>query len=168
MSDGRDLTKSDLLAAIRDERAAFDALFAAMDDARMMQPVREDGWTAKDMLAHVSVWERRMLTWIDRWQTNGKPLRPEPGVAWDAIDLLNERDFERAESRSLADVRSAAAGSYARVLAVLDTLSDNDLAACPEPDEPTWSWMISENTHEHYKEHREEMQAWLDSAGATS
>src|ERR1700694_1058129 len=98
-----DRAKSDLLAAIRTERARLNALFAPMDDARMLGVMRNDGWTAKDVLAHVSAWERRLLLWIERWRTTANPQRPEPGVTFAEGDMLNERDYLAATDLPVAD-----------------------------------------------------------------
>lgn len=157
------LTKHDLLVAIRAERAKLDELFALMDEARMLVPTRDDGWTAKDILAHISTWERRLLSWIERWRATGDPQRPEPGVTFAQGDMLNERDYLAAKNMSVATVRSEAAASYESVLGVVETLTDSELAARPDaPDGPSWSWIIGANTHEHYREHREEIEAWVN------
>jgi len=156
-------SKQDLLAAIRTERAKLDELFASLDEAQMLAVSRDDGWTAKDLLAHLTAWEHRLLSWIDRWRATGKPLRPEPGVAWDAGDLLNDRDFERAKSKPAVDVRRDAASSYEAVLQALEAMRESDLAVRSEAaDGPSWSWIIGANTYEHYQEHRKEIVSWRE------
>lgn len=156
------MTKSDLLAAIRRERAALDQLLAPMDEAHMLAAARNDGWTAKDILAHITAWEQRVLAWLDRWRATGRPQRPEPGVTWDKGNWLNDRDYEAAKAMPPADVRSEAASSYAAILLTVAALSDEELAARPEgPEGPSWSWIVGANTYEHYLEHREEIEAWL-------
>jgi hypothetical protein len=158
-----DLSKQDLLAAIQAERAKFDELVASLDDARMLVPARADGWTAKDILAHITTWGRRLLTWFQRWRSTGDPARPEVGIVWKGIDALNERDYLAARGTPLVAVRRQAGSSCDAVLAALGAFSDVELAVCPDlEDGPSWSWIIGANTHEHYREHREELEAWLD------
>lgn len=157
-----DESKQDLLSTVRKERAKLDEVFSSMDDPTMLAAARDDGWTAKDLLAHITVWERRLLTWIERWRATGRPERPEPGVAWDAGDLLNDRDYARAKGRPLADVRREADASHEAVLRAIEALNDDELAVRSEgSDGPTWAWIIGANTYEHYHEHREEIEAWL-------
>jgi hypothetical protein len=157
-----DLNKQDLLAAIRAERVRLDALFAPLGEAQMLAAARNDGWTAKDILAHITAWERRVPRWVQRWRATGDPQRPEPGVAFAEGDTLNRRDYLTARATPLVAVRRQAASSYDAVLAAVETLSDVDLAVRPDwKDGPSWSWIIGANTHEHYHEHREEMEAWL-------
>ena len=161
------LGKRELLAAIKRERAQLDAVFAAIEDARMLAVIREDGWTAKDVLAHITTWEERLLRWIDRWRATGVPERPEPGIGWGTednkgVDLLNERDFEAAQSLSVEDARRQSAEAYERVTAEVERLSERELIEPAEAwDGLALSWIVRANTDEHYREHREEMQQWL-------
>lgn len=156
-----DLSKADLLTAIRSERSMFDELVSSMGDTQMLAPVRDDGWTGKDVLAHITTWERRLLTWVQRWRSTGDPARPEVGIKWQGIDKLNERDYLAARETPIAAVRRQAGGAYEDVLAVVETISEAELVIQPEgKDDPAWSWIIGANTFEHYKEHREEMEAW--------
>ncbi len=155
--------KQYLLAKIRRERAQLDALLASLDDEAMLAPAREDAWTAKDILAHLTAWEQRLLRWLERWRETGDPDRPEIGVTWDGFDTLNERDYTAAKEKSVADVRKEAGESYEAVVRALGELSEDELATHPEmPDGPSWSWIIGANTYRHYQPHREEMEAWRE------
>ncbi len=155
------LSKQDLLKHIRRERAKLDALLATLDEPSMLVAARDDGWTAKDILAHLTAWEQRLLRWVERWRETGDPGRPEIGVTWDGFDELNERDYIAAKDMGLADVRRASMKAYEAVIRTLDALTDEDIAVHPEtPDGPSWSWIISANTNRHYEEHRKEIEAW--------
>ncbi|MCH7488426.1 MAG: ClbS/DfsB family four-helix bundle protein [Chloroflexi bacterium] len=153
--------RQSLLAEIQRERANVDALFAPLDEPGMMSVAREDGWSAKDILAHLTAWEQRLLAWVDRWRATGNPGRPEVGVSWEGEDALNERDYLSAKEKAAADVRSEAAASYEAVMSAIEALTDNELALQPEAaDGPSWAWIIGANTYEHYREHREEMELY--------
>lgn len=163
------MTKPDLLAAMRRERVALDELLAALDDAAMAAVTRDDGWTAKDVLAHLTAWEQRVLAWLDRWRATGRPERPEPGVTFAEGDALNVRDYEAAKGKPLADVRSEAGVSFAAVVRAVETLSEDELAVRPDaPDGPSWAWIVGANTHQHYDEHRQEIGRWLNEGSIRS
>ncbi len=133
-------TTQDLLTAIRRERAKLDALLAPLDEPSMLVAARDDGWTPKDILAHLTAWEQRLLRWIEQWRETGDPGRPEIGVTWDGFDELNERDFQAAKETTLPDVRKASAKSYDAIIRTLDALTNEDIAVHPEtPDGPSWS-----------------------------
>lgn len=154
-------SKQDLMAAIRRERAKLDELLVSFDDDAMLQPARDDGWTPKDIVAHLTAWEQRVLRWMERWRETGDPGRPEIGVTWEDMDPLNEREYEEARERPLADVRREAEESYAQILSIGEKISHEELHAKPEADDgPSWAWIIGANTAGHYEEHREEMEAF--------
>ena len=158
--------KQDLLTNIRRERTALDDLLAQLHDRAMLAPAREDGWSAKDILAHLAAWEQRLLRWLARWRETGDPGRPEVGVTWDDFDGLNERDYVVAKEKSLEEVRREAGVSYQAIASALDAMSDDELATRPETaDGPSWSWIVGANTYRHYKEHRAEMEAWWKENG---
>jgi hypothetical protein len=144
------LGKQDLVAAICKERAKLDELFASLDGAAFVAAARDDGWTAKDVLAHITAWERRLLSWIERWRATGKPQRPEPGIGWDAIDLLNERDYQAARDVSPDTVRGAAKSSYEATVHVVESLTDAELTERSETwDMLSLSWIVGANIRDH-------------------
>ena len=158
--------KPDLLAAIRRERAKLDGLLGKLDDQALLRSARDDGWTAKDILAHLSAWEQRLLRWLERWRETGDPGRPEIGVTWDGFHSLNERDYAAAKEQPLADVRREASESHEAIVNAVVELSDDELATRPETaDGPSWSWIVGANTYRHYREHRAEMEAWWEKSG---
>jgi uncharacterized damage-inducible protein DinB len=61
MSDQSDLTKPKILELIQTERANLEATLSQLSQEQMTRPGVEDGWTVKDTLAHLSVWETRMV-----------------------------------------------------------------------------------------------------------
>lgn len=164
---GETENKQELLANIQRERAALDDLLTPLDDHAMLAPARNDGWTAKDILAHLTAWEQRLLRWTERWRETGDPGRPEVGVTWAGFDSLNERDHVAAKEKSVADVRGVASESFVAVARKVEAMSDDELAVSPETaDGPSWSWIIGANTYRHYREHRAEMEAWWEKENA--
>ena len=155
------LSKQELLSHIRSERARLTEMLARFDNAKLHAATRDDGWTPKDVLAHLTTWEQRLLRWVERWRETGDPGRPEIGVTWDGFDELNDKDHLATKETTLPDVRKASAKSYDAVIRTLDAMTDEELAVVPEtPDGPSWSWIIGANTNRHYVEHRKEMEAW--------
>lgn len=169
MSDDELLPKPELLAAMRASRRRLDALLAGIDDARWLESgVVAEGHSVKDLVAHITTWEERLLRWIARWRETGKPVRPEPGRGWDEIDAINDEDFASRRDLSLADVRAAGAHAYARTVTEVERLTPSEII---EPS-PAWdglalSWIIRANTDQHYDEHREHIEAWLARCGAS-
>ncbi|MBN1965344.1 MAG: ClbS/DfsB family four-helix bundle protein, partial [Anaerolineae bacterium] len=119
--------KLKLLDLIRAEHDFLMRTIAPLSDAELTQPGVMEGWSVKDILAHITVWEQRMLGWLAA-ETRGEAVqRPEPGWTWEQIDALNARDYEADKARSLPDVLATFHRSYAEVLATVAALSEADL-----------------------------------------
>jgi uncharacterized damage-inducible protein DinB len=153
-------TRASLLDEIQRSRAAFLDRLAAFDEAELAAP-RHDGWSVKDHLAHIASWEESLLAML----AGTDPYAPL-GLHGDDTDALNEAIRARFADRSLAEVRGIFDGTHARVLARLQSLTDEDVsrpyssyqptATRRDRDEPVYHW-IRGNTSEHYEEHR----GWL-------
>lgn len=155
------MTKAELLANIRRDRARLDALLAPLDDARMIEPALDDGWSVKDALAHITSWEQLCLGWIRAGERREGPFTPE------SINALNARIYAKNRDRPLAEVLAHSRQSSAEILAVAESLSDDALAAAPEwaPGRPL-AEVISGNTDDHYLEHIDQINAWVARASA--
>jgi len=165
------MTKSDLLAAIRRDRARLDALLASVPRERMTEPTLDGARSVKDVLAHVSAWEKICMALV----RNNTPVQPPPpGESGPSTDLINQRVYEGSRDRPLEDVIADAQRSYAELLTMVEGLSDDALAAVlgggQEPAElmdaegPQVGQLISENSDDHYREHIAQIERWLEEA----
>jgi hypothetical protein len=59
----------------------------------MVQATLEAGWAVKDILAHISIWEGRMVRCLEEAIRGEVPQMLPPGMTWDDLDLWNEQDF---------------------------------------------------------------------------
>ena len=95
------------------------------------------------------------------------PERPEPGVTWDQMDDLNERDFLRARDYTLQEARNDYRQSYQQFLELLKSVPEEDFG---ETHRFSWwqgrpiSMFIAANSFQHYREHAEQIEAWLAKA----
>jgi len=155
------LTKSELLEQIRSERGLLEETLARLTHPRMFIPGVEGEWTVKDILAHISTWERWMIRWINRLLEGKKPDTPEP---WD-VDRMNAETYKRVKRLSLADVLKEFRESHWDSLTLAESLSEEQLQTIYSdrwPMGPLWLG-VAANTCFHYKEHRIDIQKWLDS-----
>src|SRR5260221_14787131 len=60
-SMGTTLSKTQLLAELRTEQAAWEALLDEIGQAHMTQPEVAGGWSIKDIVAHLTGWRRRSV-----------------------------------------------------------------------------------------------------------
>jgi uncharacterized protein (TIGR03083 family) len=159
-----EMTKAELLAKIRAERERFEATLAEVDEARMTEPGVVSGWSVKDILAHIAVWEGRMVGWLAEISRGEVPEALAPGQTWDDLDQLNEQTYLENRDRPLAEVLAEFAASFRRASDAVEAAPEEMLL---DPDrypwregQPVWH-MVAANTFWHYSEHGASIRAWL-------
>lgn len=154
------ITKSELLDQIRTERKRLEEVLAAMTPDQMLHPCASGEWTVKDVLAHISAWQRRMLSWI-RSHLRGEA--PDVPLPWE-VERMNTETYTQVKEKPLVEVLEEFRQSYRDALALAESLSEEQLQTIYTdtwPMGPLWLG-VAANTNWHYKEHRESIQAWLD------
>jgi hypothetical protein len=158
------MDKEKIVQQIQSEREALEKTLARLTDDQMAQRGVEADWSVKDILAHITDWERRMVRWIEESLRGEVPERPAPGLTWDDLDRLNEETFLLHRDEPLDAILSEFYTSYQQALATVEGLREEDLVA---PDRFAWRegdpmWhMVAANTFWHYKEHNETIENWL-------
>lgn len=156
------MNKQELRDITSSSYGAFETELAQLSDEQMLQPGVVDDWTMKDVLAHISAWERMFIGWIEALLRGETPDRPE-FFSEEWTDRVNARVYEESRERTLDDVRAASRASHAETLAFIDRLSDAELF-----DGSHFAWTkgreiapwVRANADEHYDEHREHVIAW--------
>jgi hypothetical protein len=155
------LTKAEVLDAIRAGRKPLEEALAQLGEDQMTQPGVESNWSVKDILAHIVAWEQRMVLWV------GQALRGEvPAIpaTWEEVHRLNEQSYWENRDRPLTEVLAEFQRSYLEALAVAEAASEEDLI---DPERFGWREgvplvrVVAANTWWHYAEHLESIQAWL-------
>jgi len=153
-----------LLDLVSCEWRELQTTLSRLHPGQWMQPELEGGRSIKDMLAHLTAWERRMLEWLDASYRGLTPERPAPGMTWNDLDRLNQLTFDENRDRRLEQVQQEAEAEHAKVLEAIGRMSDADLFEGDRfawrQGDPMWH-MVAANTWWHYREHREQVHALL-------
>jgi len=80
-------SKQEMLDLISSEWEALGAVIDLMDRETMSQAGAESTWSVKDIMAHISAWEKLMIRWLEESLRGETPQRPAPGESWDDLDL---------------------------------------------------------------------------------
>jgi uncharacterized protein (TIGR03083 family) len=155
------MTKAELLAAIDRDWDRLQSLVERVGDARMTEPSLEAGWSVKDVLAHIALWEGICARWLEAAARGETPERPEVKD----VDGTNARGHERAKSRPLTDVVNESRTRHARIVAAAEALPEEELVSNARFGWPVWQ-MTDSNTAEHYREHIDQISRWLASPPA--
>ena len=154
------ISKIDLLKNIKENRGILEELLAKIPKEDMLNTVEGD-WTIKDILSHIIAWEQNMIRWMTITLKGGTPEDfPE---SREAVDSLNEFQYQRDKEKDLEEVLSEFPASFQAALALAENVDENVIND-PElfawgAGRPIW-FIIAANTYWHYQEHIEIFEKW--------
>ncbi len=146
-------TKAAIVEMAREGYANFDAVLAGLGASRLTEPGLPGEWTVRDVVAHVSFWQCRLLRILD-----GETLAfALPGEDYEtALNRINDEVYRQSMNMPASEVLSAYTASRDRVLATLQELSEESLLKHLDP--------ICWNTWEHCEEHAAAIRQWSGSS----
>ena len=160
--------RDELMQSITTTRAALDAAIAAVPPEAREGPL-PSGLSVKDILAHVTFWERYL---VDRIESTvaGHPVAAPPYAVDATIDEINARVLAEHRSQSWDVVAYEYDAVHRRALAVLAALSDADLfdPARRADDDATVLEHAYAETVEHFADHAAEIAAWQRDTAAVA
>jgi hypothetical protein len=168
--------KTDVLARIDQERAWWNGLLDEVGEERMERPGAAGDWTFKDVVAHLSGWQRRTL---DRLAA-GRDGRPAPPSPWSAalgkmeddddakLERINAWFYERNKGRPTAEVVAESRRQWDDLREIVAGWSEadlNDPARLPWPGGGTLAEsVLSGDLFGHFhEEHEPAIRAWMES-----
>jgi hypothetical protein len=157
------MQKSELLNWLQEEYQKWEAFLDQIGPARMDQPGVNGDWSMKDIVAHLTGWNRWLVA---RLQAAGR-REPEPHPSWPAHlqgdDEINAWIHEVNRERSVREVLDDTHQVYQQLLAVLEGLPDEVRI------EPEWHlvWLddqrfpAGEFFDHFHDDHEPDIRAWL-------
>ena len=161
MTDHRVTTKSELLAHIERDWTALHAELAQLS-AVAMTTKDDQGWTVKDHIVHLMVWENSAVFFLQ-----SKPRHIALGVSEavylkDSEDDINAAIFQNHQEMLLTDALAQFREIHSQLMTLLQLLTDADLQKPYShylPNEPSENRerpainVIYGNTAHHFAEH---------------
>jgi len=160
------MDKAQLLDEMNSGYAAFENTLAPLDEKQMISSGVNGDWSIKDILAHLTAWQRYIVIRLQAAARNEKPAVRGPADD-EEMDKMNARFYEENKSRPLVEVLADFHATYRQVVEAVQALSDEDLF-----DPQRFAWMkgnalwelVAGNTYDHYQEHIGSIQEWLGKA----
>lgn len=160
------MTGARLGSIVRAERAQWQALLARVGPDHMEQPGVEGDWSIKELVAHLTWYERAVLDGAQQILHAGTFTRPQRGD--ETMDERNARIAAASRARPLADVLAEADAVFGQLLSLIEAIPDdmlNDARLLGLPDDiPPWM-RVANNSYAHYRQHAEAVLAWLEKRG---
>jgi hypothetical protein len=157
--------KTSILKDMSTSYAALEETLAALDKTQYFAEGVIPGWSIKDVLAHITSWQHRLLRWLGAALRNEEPALSGPDSV-EEMDALNAQFYQQNKARALDEVMADFRTSYQHIMDIVRAMPEEDLIS---PHKFAWSqgrplWhLIAGDTYEHYQEHRAQIQEWMAS-----
>ena len=116
-------------------------------------------WSAKDIVAHLSGWQREMAPALERIARGQKPFAD--GVSYDDVDGWNARFVTSRQGISAADLLLELDETHQHLMNVASAVPDDRF----QRGRTAWK-LVDQTSAEHYREHAEQIRAWRARRGA--
>jgi hypothetical protein len=158
------MTGARLAGILQAERTRWNALLAQVGAERMEIPGVEGTWSVKELVAHLTWYERAVVEGARQVLSTGTYVRARTELAALPMDERNDHIAAESRSRPLGDVLAEAEQVFSQLLTMI--------AACPEellnepqrlglPDDVVPWMLVANNSYAHYREHEQAIRAWL-------
>ena len=119
------MKKSELLNWLQEEQQKWEALLDQIGPTRMEQPGVNGDWSMKDIVAHLTGWNRWLVA---RFQAAARS-EPEPPPPWPAHlqteDEINAWIYESNRGRSLREILEESSQVFQQLLNVVEGLPED-------------------------------------------
>lgn len=162
LAQNQPMTGARLADMLRTERARWNALLAQVGAERMEIHGVEGGWSVKELVAHLTWYERAIVEAGQQVLSGGTFTRRRPeGVG---LDEMNATIIAESGARSVGEVLAEADEVFSQLVALVascpaNILNDPSVLGLPDDMIP---WMgVANNSYAHYREHEAGVRAWL-------
>jgi hypothetical protein len=160
------MTKSELLSKLQEKIQQWEAFLAQIGPRRLEQPGVNGLWSMKDMVAHLTGWNRWLVARLGAAQRS----EPEPPPTW-PVHLQNEEDinawiYEANRGRSVSEVLGETQQVFQQLLAIIESLPEDVRIEVIEPAYYlVWvgdkRFPIGEFFDHFQEDHEPDVRAWL-------
>lgn len=164
-------TKDELLGAIN---ASFDKLIkdlravpmSLVDDPGLEGHAKGTQMSVANLTAYLVGWNELVLKWLER-DAAGQPVDfPETGFKWNELGRLAQKFYRDYQAVPYPQLVERLAEAKARIVAVIEARSNDDLYGRPWYEKWTMGRMIQFNTSSPYANARGRLRKWLKTNGA--
>ena len=154
------MTQDELIQKIESEWNNLQASLDGLTEEQMHRPGVVGEWTIKDILAHLTAWQTRLITTLFKAEKGFTPDTTESGQT---VDQMNAKFYREMKDRSFDQVWDDLDSSYHQLLSRLAGWKEKDLF-----DPGRFKWMkgepfaayIAGDSYEHYAEHAAQIREW--------
>lgn len=158
-------SKREFVESVEQERQTFVEILRSVPRSRYREAgVWGDGWTIRDLLAHLTEWEQMFLGWYRAGRSGGHPILPAPGFKWNETPRLNQAIWGKHRSKSTRQITDEFDASYREMCSLIQQVSQEELLM---PGHFAWTGKyplttyLAPNTCSHYRFATKILKRWL-------
>jgi len=140
------LSKAETIEKIIQSRKNLKNLLGRLSPMQFLVPAEDNGWTIKDILFHLVVWENRMIRWLGMLQKGEVPEIRNPDFTWADLDQLNQITYDAHKDLPLDEALQGFLGLESHMLESVKLIE-------PHQYNKEYFDIIAANTFLHYDEH---------------
>jgi hypothetical protein len=147
------VNRQQLLNRLDTAWVAFQASYAGLSSARLVEPGVAGDWSVKDVIAHVTWWEEEALRHLPLIIAGDRP--PRYSVAYGGIDAFNAMMAERKRDLSLSDILTQQEDTHRRLVDFIQSVPEDQITR-----ETRFRHRLRLDTYSHYPIHTKAIEEW--------
>ncbi len=151
--------RSQLLKRLDEAWQAFKESYAGLSDSELMEPGVTGAWSVRDIIAHVTWWEREALRYLPLILNGERP--PRYSALYGGIDAFNAQMTAQKQDLSLSDVLRQQDETHSRLIDLIQSAPEDQILR-----ETRFRHRLRLDTYSHYPEHTEAIRKWRERRSA--
>lgn len=159
---------------MRSQRGRWRRLLRDVASSDMEQPGADGIWSVRDLIIHVTAYERGLVEWLEAAKLG--EVKEFPILDHEDVDYRNMKILERKSQLSAGEAAEEASDVFERLMDLIEATSEEELL---DPDKVEWyvkpRWKqsralwecIADDSFRHYDQHYGNVEAWLSTKGST-
>ncbi|MEM7344436.1 MAG: maleylpyruvate isomerase N-terminal domain-containing protein [Chloroflexota bacterium] len=139
----------EIIEKIEASYAKIVRLYRSVPVNTLLEPTLSNGWSVKDLLGHLAMWEWRCAGLLEQAHHSDLPLKAEPDV-----DALNREAYQERQELEWEEVEQDFRQAHAVLLTNIRAMPAERLQTQFVQDS------IAGETWHHYEEHLPALEAW--------
>jgi hypothetical protein len=119
------MTKAELLSWLREEQGRWEGLLDRVGEARTDDQGAAGSWSLKELVAHLTVWQRNLVARMSAAQRGEAAPAPPWPAELEAEDDINAWIYEANRGRSVREVLDDSQQMFRELFAAVEGLPDD-------------------------------------------
>lgn len=161
-------TRDEMIAQLHADRSQLEEVLIGLNSEEMEIEGVQGERSVKDIIAHITAWERYGIGWIQALAQGQKPEMPVPETSMAVVRknmaVMNAEIHKKNENRPLQDLLEESHHSFKVLVKEIETLPEESLDEIFNyewAEEPVSGRHVIAWRYWHYRAHLKHIQDWI-------